>query len=396
MDQARASATEDVKDRGTNLPTPDSALVSATIARVQGHVVVYRLFDLGYEIDLDRVFTLLGDSAPERARPVRGEAQAIQIPNPPVTASLGTSAVTVAGETCVAELSARIFDFGVVSLRARVEPPRQVAVDEFIAWGVAAANAVDWREVFRTARRSLDERISPAVTKPGESPVAEDYVVFRIHRLKDEGGAGLPATALSDETITQLLTGETRSLSAAARRDLMSQRFSYFDDDLAVLTWNAALVVEPVAEDNDIQYVLEFANAQLLELRYYDALLDQEVPRMYDRIEEARHGFHLLGRRYSALLAGLQGRVAEVTELVERSDNALKMTDDVFLARIYGAALEIFRGRTWRQGIDAKLAIVRDAYAMLNAESQARRGEVLELVIIALILLEVVLALVRR
>ena len=43
-----------------------------------------------------------------------------------------------------------------------------------------------------------------------------------------------------------------------------------------------------------------------------DAVLDREIPKIYDRIEEARHGFHLLGRRYSRLLAALQTRVAEL------------------------------------------------------------------------------------
>ena len=141
--------------------------------------------------------------------------------------------------------------------------------------------------------------------------------------------------------------------------------------------------------------MLEFANAQLLELRYYDALLDSELPRIYDRIDEARHGFHLLGRRYSRLLATLQARVAETTELVEGVENSLKVTEDVFLARIYASALELFRGRAWRAGIDGKLAIVRDAYSMLNAESQARRSEALEVIIILLIVIEVVLTLLR-
>src|SRR5215831_10763681 len=152
--------------------------MSPPVARVEGHVIVYRLYDVGYEIDLSRLFQLLGDSAPARARPVRGEAQAIQIPNPPVTASLGASTVSVAGETCAAELTARIFDFGVVSLRARVELPRPVALDAFIAWGVAAANAVDWKDVFRATRNGLDARIASAVSKPGDSPITEDYVVF--------------------------------------------------------------------------------------------------------------------------------------------------------------------------------------------------------------------------
>ncbi len=375
------------------IPAGDSP---ATVVHADGEVVLYRLDDVGYEIDLDRVFALLGDRAPERARPVRGEAQAIQIPNPPVTVALGRARIEVVGAPVEAEFSARIFDFGVASLRARIAAPAGLAWKEFATWANACAASPAWREAFAREREDLKSRIAPAILRAGDAPVSEDYTVFRVHGLRDGEGRALRASALRDEDLALLLAGESRPLSATARRDLLAQRFSYFEDDLAVLTWNAALVVEPVREDHDVQYVLEFANAQLLELRYYDALLDRELPRIYDRIEEARHGFHLLGRRFSRLLGVLQTRVAEATELVERTENAIKMTDDVFLARIYAAALEIFRGRTWRLGIDGKLAIVRDSYSMLNAESQARRSEVLEVVIVLLILFEIVLAFVRH
>ena len=88
--------------------------------------------------------------------------------------------------------------------------------------------------------------------------------------------------------------------------------------------------------------------------------------------------------------------MADTTELVERVDNALKVTDDVYLARIYAAALEIFRGRAWRAGIDRKLGIIRETYAMLNDEAQAARAEALELTIVFLILAEFALALMHR
>ncbi|HTO89752.1 MAG TPA: hypothetical protein VMJ70_01350 [Candidatus Sulfotelmatobacter sp.] len=363
---------------------------------VQGEAIVYRLYDVGYEIDLDRAFDLLGGSAPERARPVRGQAQAIQILNPPVTARLGVEKVTIEGEAREVEFSARVFDFGVVSIRARVAATPDLRWDEYVHFGLAVASTPAWRDSFGAARDRLMSRIGPAVRNPGEAPVSEDYVVFRVHRLADEEGRRLPLTCLADDDVARLLVGESRPLSPAWRRDLLSQRFSYFEDDLAVLAWNSALVVEPVAEDTDVQYVLEFANAQLLELRFYDATLDRELPRIYDRIEEARHGFHFMGRRYSRLLSSLQTRVADATELVERVENSLKVTDDVFLARIYAAALEIFRGRTWRSGIDGKLAIIRDAYSMLNAESQARRAEILEIIIVLLIGIELVLGLLKR
>src|SRR5438046_773572 len=56
--------------------------------RLHGEAIVYRLYDVGCAIQLDQACELLASSAPERLRPVRGEAQAIQILNPPVTIGL--------------------------------------------------------------------------------------------------------------------------------------------------------------------------------------------------------------------------------------------------------------------------------------------------------------------
>jgi hypothetical protein len=361
--------------------------------RVDGIAIVYRLYDVGYEIHLDRAAELLAGSTTERPRLVRGGAQAIHIPNPPVSASLGCETVTLAGAPREVEFAARVFDFGVVSLRARLVAPTDLPWSGFVALGTAVAAAPEWAEAFARVRARLLERIAPAIERCADAPVTEDYVVFRVNRLADAASARLAADALRDEDIAPLLVGEARPLTPATRRDLLSPRFSYFDDDLAVLTWNAALVVEPDAADTDVQYVLEFANAQLLELRFDDVMLDAEIPKVYTRIAEARRGLHVPWRGFSRVLADLQTRVADVTELVERAENSLKVTDDVFLARIYSAALEIFRGATWRRGIDRKLAILRDSYQMLDAESQARRTEVLEVIVILLIAFEILLTL---
>jgi len=63
--------------------------------RVGGEAILYRLFDVGYEIHLDKAFDLLSSSAPERPKPVRGEAHALQIQNPPVTVALGMESVAI-------------------------------------------------------------------------------------------------------------------------------------------------------------------------------------------------------------------------------------------------------------------------------------------------------------
>ena len=362
--------------------------------RVHGEAILFRLYDVGYEIRLEQAAALLASSAPQRPTPVRGEAQAIRIPNPPVTVGLGSVELPVGGAVLRAELSARIFDFGVVSLRARLPLEPGLAWSDLAALG-AALGSLSSDEPFATWRDRLLDRIHGALDRPGRAPVTEEYTIFRLSRIERAEGGALAVGDLADEQIAHLLLGESRPLSATAQKDMVSARFSYFEDDLTVLTWNAALVVEPL-DDEDVQYVLEFANAQLLELRYSDFVLDDELPRIYDEVGAARRAFHLLGRRFSRLLATLQTRVADSTESIERVENSLKVTDDVFLARIYTTALEIFRGPIWRKGIDRKMGIVRDTYAMLNAESQALRTEVLEVIIVVLILLEIVLALWRH
>jgi hypothetical protein len=375
--------------------TPEPASASAVLC-AGAEMIVYRLYDVGYAIDLVRAGELLASDAPERLRPVRGEAQAIQIPNPPITVTIGSMSETIAEQPRTIEVSARLFDFGVVSLRARLTTPPDSTWTAFVEHGAEIGAASVWAEIFPPVLERLLARIEPAVERAGASPITEDYVVHRIHRLHGPGGEAFPPDRLPEEDVARLLLGERRPLAAFTRKELLSSRFSYFEDDLAVLAWGAALVIEPVVADTDVQYVLEFANAQLLELRYYDAVLDAELPAIHTQSEQARRGFHLMGRGYGVLLGRLQERVADATEVVERIENSLKVTDDVFLARIYATALELFRGRTWRAGIDRKLAIIRDTYDMLNAESLARRAEALEIIIVVLIVIEIVLALVHR
>jgi len=114
-------------------------------------------------------------------------------------------------------------------------------------------------------------------------------------------------------------------------------------------------------------------------------------------VASARTGIRAFrNRKLNSVLGNLQQTVADSTEIVERVENSLKVTDDVYLARVYASALEIFRGRVWRAGIDRKLSIIRDTYGMLNDEAQAARSEVLEIAIVLLILAEMLLAVSQR
>jgi hypothetical protein len=364
--------------------------------RVDGSATVYRLYDVGYAIALDVAAQLLGDLTQGRVRPGRVEARAIEIRNPPLVVSLGTLDVTIAGEPCPATLSAHLFDFGVCSLRLRVSASAHLSWPAFSEFGDAVRAAPEIGAVVERELGALLERISSSIERPGVAPLFEEYIVFRIDRMESPGDATTPIARLTDDALVALLIGEQRPVSPAARRELVPHRFSYYDDDLTVLTWENALVVEPRADDRDVEYVLEFANAQLLELRMYDLQLDAELPALYDRVAAARTRRRpRLSGRFRTVLSDLQTRVADITETVERVENALKVTNDVYLARIYAAALELFREQAWRRGIERKLGILRETYTMLNSEAQAARAEALEIAIVVLIVAELAVGLVR-
>jgi hypothetical protein len=231
--------------------------------------------------------------------------------------------------------------------------------------------------------------IASALDRPSPPGIDEDYLITLVRRfdrpmLADE--------LLASVDMPALLARETQPLSDQAKRELLRHAYSYYPSDLAVLTWDHAFILEP-ADDMEIADVLETANAQLLEMRYYDAQLDAELPRMYDRVQGARAGLGSLARRSHANVAReLHARVAEVTEIAERVDNALIITEDVYLARIYGAAIELFRVPIWTAAVNRKLAIMRDTYTALYDEAATSRAEILEAGILLLIVFEIVMA----
>ncbi|MEO5987534.1 MAG: hypothetical protein ABIU54_06695 [Candidatus Eisenbacteria bacterium] len=366
-------------------------------ARVDGRIFVYRQYDVGHAVDLARTCELLATSSPDRSGHSSGGAQASQIAVVPVTVPLPSEPHKVGTRLLPSTCSARIFDFAVVSLRIELQLPADMPWSEFADSGNRVDLVRDLAPVLDGHLKTLIEQIGPAIKRAQLAPVTEDYVVFRIDALRDGVGHPLDTNRLVDQDMVLLLLDEHRPLAPEALHELLPHRFSYFADDLALLTWNNALVVEPDAKNSSVQDVLEFANAQLLELRVYDAILDLELPKMVARINAARgRSGYRVGRRFAPLLGQLQSLVGNASETVERIENSLRVTDDVYLARIYAAALEVFRGRAWRTGIDRKLATLRETYKMLNLEAQAARSEVLELTVVGLILVELVLAVLQR
>jgi hypothetical protein len=361
-----------------------------------GYILAYRLFDVAYAIDLakaEETWARTVRTGSSRGRLTTTPPKAIAFGVPPVSLGLGTIALPLPDAPLQATVTARLFDFGVISIALRLPvadlawaafSQRLNAVDRAV--GPAPATAL-WTELLDRVRQGIGD----ALDRPIPSTLEEDYLVGVANAFS----APVTAETLTALDLIPLLSGEQRPLSDGARRDLLRHRYSYYTDDMVVLTWDRAFIYEPRG-DTDVIDVLEVANAQLLEMRYYDELLDAELPRMYDLVEATRRRWMLPGaRRFADLARRLYTMVAEVTELTEKVDNALQVTEDVYLARIYAAALELFRVPTVSAAVDRKLSIIRDTYTALYDEAHSSRSEWLEIVILVLIAVEIVLAIVR-
>jgi len=357
-----------------------------------GHVTALRLFDIAYAIDLKRAETLWAAREPTagaRRQLSATPRKAMAFGVPPLALSLPPVILALPDGPATVEVTARLYDFGVAAL-ALTLPVRDLPWADFarLANQVQAA-AAPWMELLDGLRAAIRE----ALDRPAATLLEEDYLLSVVNRLDQP----ITAEALLERIdLVPLLSGETRPLSPGARADLLRQRFSYYEDDLVVLTWDRAFILEPRGE-TDVLDVLEVANAQLLEMRFYDELLDAELPRIYDTVEAARRTPALLAaRRYARLARRLHGLVAEVTELTERVDNALQVTEDIYLARVYAAAMALFRVPVVSAAVDRKLATVRETYQALYEEASSSRAELLEIAILLLIALEIILSLLRH
>ena len=374
----------------------NEAITPADLTVRAGAIVALRLFDLAYTIDLaqvEAIWAARSNASTRRGRLSATPEKAVAFGVPPLAIALDPVELDLGGVRVHAEASARFYDFGAVALAVRL-PIADVRWGAFVATAQSldeaigpAASGAFWQALLASVR----EIVAPALVRPEANAIEEDYLLAIVERFD----VPLTAAELTERIdLVPLLSGERRALSDSARRDLLRQSFSYYVDDLVVLTWDRAFIYEPRG-DSDVTDVLEVANAQLLELRYYDELLDDELPAMYDRVEAARATTSVLAaRRFAELARRLYTLVAEVTELTEKVDNALQVTEDVYLARVYSAALELFRVPRLGAAVDRKLAIIRDTYTALYDEASDSRAELLEIAIIVLITIEIALALI--
>jgi hypothetical protein len=191
--------------------------------------------------------------------------------------------------------------------------------------------------------------------------------------------------------LLQAALGERKPLSAAAAA--LATPLSYYEDDLILLTWNTAIIIDPdeVARE-DAALLLEFANAQLLAFRTYDAQVDADLAALTPRVARMRRFRWPLVVSSRRFLSEVNGLIADITDTSTRVENALKVTEDVYWNRVYTAALAVLRVEVFRSGVADGLRVLREMAGLLHDEAQASWTSLLEVLVIVLIAVELLVA----
>src|SRR5579859_1865218 len=346
----------------------------------RGQMVVYRMFDVADAVDLKRVESLVGERVASRLRLPRSEAFLMR--NAPVSIPVAAAEVQIDGGTLRAETLARVWDYGVMSFSFRIPIAAGTGWRELVRMA-AAAESEQFFDIARLKCRELVATIAAACSGVHEWRQIEDYTIFQ---LEEVDGIAVAADITERADVPALLLAETQeTLAPSQRAPVLQAAVQYSTRDLAVIDWNAALIFDPTGGHN-VADVIEFALTHLVEFRYYDELLDERLALLHDAVSERRTS--LLRGDYRPLSREASALFMELSAFIERVENSLKFVGDIYFATIFRTAVTRFRLVEWEQNVSRKIQLLGRVADLLNNEVNARRSQVLEIIVVLLILFE--------
>jgi hypothetical protein len=279
-----------------------------------------------------------------------------------------------------------IYDFGAVSVTysLAIEGPFDDLLD-------LSEELYDNEALLRDSRLRVDqllEVIRDAATLPHPSPVVEDYVIFQVERFA-EATPPNPFCVEHRRQIAQILRAERQTLSDQEVEDALAVQLSYSADDITLVDWNAALLID--SEGDDIRALLDFANVELLEMRYVDQKLDRALNQAHEMLSRRSWTSPWILGSYGATLRRLAELQVDNAALFEGVNNTLKLVGDQYLARVYRRVNRRFHLDEWDAGILRKLQTLESIYEKLSDQASTQRMEILEWVIIFLIAFSIAL-----
>jgi len=372
-------------------PTNDPArsTVTGPELRVESGVChVLFVYDVGFAVNLDEAERhIQAAKHRESIRRTRKAPRYFQYRPPPLRVTIAAESVSIAGFASEPSVDFVIYDFGAATVLYRI--PLAGPLQEIQR---LALDLYDNELLLIDSKQRVEQllhAIGPVVAKSNLADVIEDYVILQIT-------ASAPPIdtqrAISDYglPLAQLLRAEPEVLSAQEIEDSLACRIAFGTRDVIFVDWNASLLIG--ADMDDVLAVLEFANVELLEMRFLDDQLDLALGEAYGQFSHRKWRTWPFRSR-AAVLERVARLQLDSAILFEGVNNTLKLLGDPYLARVYRLAAQRLHLSDWDTSILRKLKTVESIYEKISDQQSTLRMEVLEWIIILLIAISIVVSL---
>jgi hypothetical protein len=372
---------------GSWCPFPIRVYARAVPEIRSGFVNACYLFDVAQAIDLGALRKTLGAQATTAKLDDKGPGPPrLRYTQPPV---IVTGDALGCAELGGFKVRVKFYDYGVVSLM--LSQAFAGSWSDLAALGQTLIESESLEQLAADASRRFVDQTRDTMTTIRASFLSEDYLVFAV--------TGLEGPLVADEVIArhgadiaQLLRGERQPLSQQERDEVLRHRLSYLAEDLVVPAWNAAFVADNDAAALATVEILELANSQLLEFRFYDDLLETELTGLYAELQRSRWADRMAWRRHSKATRRVQSLVIDVTELTDRMENAVELVGDIYAARLFSLAGARLGLDHWKRSVEDKLKTLDDIHRFAVDQTGAAQGNIMELAILLILVVELWLA----
>lgn len=287
----------------------------------------------------------------------------------------------------------KLLPVGAISISVRV-PFEVTQVEDLVGYhDLQFSNGSLSDEVRRLAEEVRSELASHYVRPVSELADEEAYTVFCIESpLPTEAGTQVSAETwwrANRRAVASLLTQEpdVDHLSKQEADESTGRHLSYYEHDLVVVDWDAALIIDERQNFEETLYVMELANLQLAELEAYDRILDDSLERAYRDLSKRPT------RGRAAVLRELREIRVDLARFSDELSNITKFFGDWHLARIYENISARFHLGDWHRTIDKKQRTLDDLYELLNHDQTNRWMLILEVTIVLLFVIDLVILL---
>jgi len=380
------SAVEHLKnaERKAALPLPKAR-------RYAGEVVYIYAFDVAYEMTRQPVRELLGQPVAQFVVDASKRSPRHLFFYRPQMVRLPPLERIGPGGPLRVERIVKLLPVGAISVTIRV-PFEVQRIEDLVNYHDLQFSNGSLHDEVRRLAEEVRRELAPYYVRPVAQLAEEEaYTVFCIESpLLTDDGAPLNAEnwwRANRRAVASLLTQEPDidHLSKQEADESTGRFLSYYEHDLVVVDWDAALIIDERQNFDETLYVMELANLQLAELEAYDRILDDALDRAYRDLTSRPF------RGRANMLRELREIRIDLARFSDELSNITKFFGDWHLARIYENVSARFHLSDWHKTIDGKLKTLADLYQLLNHDQTNRWMLILETTIVLLFVIDLVI-----